>query len=160
MKKKDQLNKVIRSITTTYDFARRCTTVIRKARDYVIDAKNLNRTTIAECEKAEKTIFGMKVEAYLRNEFVSWEQGDKLDFKINGVEVDSKATVGKTWMIPQEAVGEICLLTNLNEKANAFKIGLLIANKYALSNSCNQDRKHHVSARGKQRIHWLVEGTY
>ncbi|MEM9009288.1 MAG: NaeI family type II restriction endonuclease, partial [Cyanobacteria bacterium P01_F01_bin.86] len=75
--------------------------------DYVIDAEKMGRTRLAEAEKAEKTIFGMKVEAYLGHEF-GLDRGNKLDFYVADVEFDSKATIGKTWMIPPEAFGEIC----------------------------------------------------
>lgn len=123
--------------------------------DYVIDGKKMGRTRLSEAEKAEKTIFGMKVEAYLRHEF-GWTRGRKLDFYLVEIEFDSKATIGKTWMIPREAVGEICLLTRIDEDTNFFQAGLLRAIPEALTSGSNQDKKRSVSAVGKKQVRWLI----
>lgn len=137
------------------DFELRYGKVIREAMDYVIDAEKMGRTRLAEAEKAEKTIFGMKVEAYLGHEF-SWDRGNKLDFYVADVEFDSKATIGKTWMIPPEAFGEICLLTRIDEKNDFFQAGLLRANLDMLTPGSNQDKKKSISATGKRHIQWLI----
>jgi len=152
-----QLDSLFVTLTSIENFEARYATVIRDARDYVIDAVRMGRTTLAEAEKAEKTIFGMKVEAYLRNEF-GWEQGQKLDFCFGNIEFDSKATIGKTWMIPREAVGELCLLTSIDESKGIFNAGLLRANLDVLTAGSNQDRKRSVSALGKRSIKWLITG--
>lgn len=123
--------------------------------DYVIDAEKMGRTRLAEAEKAEKTIFGMKVEAYLGHEF-GWDRGKKLDFYVADVEFDSKATIGKTWMIPPEAFGEICLLTRIDENNDFFQAGLLRASMDVLTFGSNQDKKKSVSALGKRNIQWLI----
>ena len=126
------------------DFELRYSSVIRAAMDYVIDAEKMGRTRLSEAEKAEKTIFGMKVEAYLRYEF-GWERGNKLDFYVAEIEFDSKATIGKTWMIPPEAVAKICLLTRIDEDNDFFQAGLLRASLDMLTSSTNQDKKRQPS---------------
>jgi len=152
-----QLDNLFVTLTSIENFEDRYATVIRDARDYVIDAERMGRTTLAEAEKAEKTIFGIKVEAYLRNEF-GWERGKKLDFCFGNIELDSKATIGKTWMIPPEAVGELCLLTSIDESKGIFNAGLLRANLDVLTAGSNQDKKKSVSALGKRSIKWLIKG--
>lgn len=129
--------------------------VIRDAMDYVIDAERMGRTRLAEAEKAEKTIFGMKVEAYLGHEF-GWARGNKLDFYLADIEFDSKATIRKTWMVPPEAFGQICLLTRIDEDNDFFQAGLLRANLDMLTSGSNQDKKKSVSAIGKRHIQWLI----
>lgn len=129
--------------------------VIRDAMDYVIDAERMGRTRLAEAEKAEKTIFGMKVEAYLGHEF-GWARGNKLDFYLVDIEFDSKATIRKTWMVPPEAFGQICLLTRIDENNDFFQAGLLRANLDMLTSGSNQDKKKSVSAIGKRHIQWLI----
>ena len=123
--------------------------------DYVIDGKRMGRTRLAEAEKAEKTIFGMKVEAYLGYEF-NWPRGSHLDFRLDSVEFDSKATIGSTWMIPREAVGKICLLTRISESDNVFYAGLLRTDLVMLTAGSNQDKKRSVSSVGRDNILWLI----
>ena len=149
------LQTLFTALQSTNDFELRYGKVIRDAMDYVIDSEKMGRTRLAEAEKAEKTIFGMKVEAYLMHEF-GWNRGNKLDFYLTDVEFDSKATIGKTWMIPPEAFGEICLLTRIDEDNDFFQAGLLRANLNMLTLGSNQDKKKSISAAGKRHIQWLI----
>ena len=149
------LQTLLTTLSAIDDFELRYGKVIREAMDYVIDAEKMGRSRLAEAEKAEKTIFGMKVEAYLGHEF-GWNRGNKLDFYVADVEFDSKATIGKTWMIPPEAFGEICLLTRIDEDNDFFQAGLLRANLDMLTSGSNQDKKKSVSAAGKHHIQWLI----
>lgn len=150
-----ELDQLFIALGTIENFEQRYGKVIRDAMDYVIDGERLGRTRLAEAEKAEKTIFGIKVEAYLRHEF-GWPRGETLDFCWVEIEFDSKATIGKTWMIPPEAVGQLCLLTRINEDDYFFQVGLLRATLNMLTKGSNQDKKKSVSALGKQHIKWLI----
>ena len=134
-----ELNSLFQTLTSIENFTDRYAEVVRDARDYVIDADKTGRTLISQAEKAEKTIFGMKVEAYLRSKF-GREKGKKLDFYIGDVEFDSKATIGNTWMVPPEAVGGICLLTSIDEAKGIFNAGLVRATDDALTAGENQDK--------------------
>ena len=71
-----ELNSLFQTLTSIVNFTDRYTEVVRDARDYVIDAEKTGRTLISEAEKAEKTIFGMKVEAYLRTKF-GWKKAKR-----------------------------------------------------------------------------------
>ena len=152
----NKLEILTQKLTSLKNFEGCYSRVIRDARDYVIDSGKTGRTKLAEAEKAEKTIFGMKVEAYLRNEF-NWPKGRKLDFYIGDIEFDSKATIGTNWMIPPEAVGELCLLTSIDEEKEIYSAGLLRATDEVLTVGQNQDKKRSVSAVGKKCIRWLIE---
>lgn len=151
----NELTLLIQALSSIENFETRYAKVIRDAMDYVIDAERMNRTRLADAEKAEKTIFGMKVEAYLRYEF-QWNKGKKLDFYLADIEFDSKATIGKTWMVPPEAVGEICLLTLLDEERGVYRVGLLRASLDMLTAGSNQDKKRSVSSAGRASIQWLI----
>lgn len=128
---------------------------IRKAFDEVIDGPRTGRFMIEQLEKTEKTYIGTKVEIVLRAE-LELERGSVLDNLICGHEVDTKFSIGKSWMIPREAVGQICLLVAGNDNAGTFVAGLLRMTEDVLTQGANQDGKRSVSANGKQRITWLA----
>jgi hypothetical protein len=136
-------------------FEERYSNVVNKAVSYVVDSKNTGKNKIMELGKAEKTIFGTKVETYLRNEFTLYF-GKKLDFNFNGIEFDSKATIGKNFMIPSEAIGEICLLTVLNEAFGTFDSGIVRADCEILSKGENRDGKRKLGI-SNARITWLIK---
>lgn len=57
--------------------------------------------------------------------------------------------------IPREAVGELCLLVQINEQDRMFSIGLIRASE-AFLNRPNQDLKKTLSTIGKSNIYWIV----
>ncbi|HGM5142639.1 hypothetical protein JY440_12425 [Stenotrophomonas maltophilia] len=131
---------------------------IRKSFDEVIDGPRTGRYRIEQLEKTEKTYFGTKVEIVLRAE-LGLARGHLLDNLIAGHEVDTKFTVGSTWMIPKEAVGELCLVVYGDDNAGTCGIGLLRMHPAVLTNGANQDGKKSVSAYGKTQITWLAQGA-
>jgi hypothetical protein len=70
--------------------------------------------------------------------------------------VDIKNTIGDNWMIPHEAVGELCLLTLINEPAKTYSLGLVRAHNHLL-NKPNQDGKRSLSTKGKATIRWIAD---
>jgi len=128
---------------------------IRKAFDEVIDGPRTGRFMIEQLEKTEKTYIGTKVEIVLRAE-LELERGLVLDNRICGHEVDTKFSISEGWMIPREAVGQICLLVAGNDNAGTFVTGLLRMTEDVLTPGANQDGKRNVSAKGKQSILWLA----
>jgi hypothetical protein len=129
--------------------------LLRQSIDEVVDTPRTGRKTLAEIEKTEKTYIGTKVEILTRS-LLGLTKGDKLDLKVGAQEVDVKFTVGKTWMIPMEAFGEICLLLNADEKNGTFGVGLLKMTPGNLTKCENRDKKLSVSARGRKNILWLA----
>jgi hypothetical protein len=130
---------------------------IRKSFDEVIDGPRTGRYCMEQLEKTEKTYIGTKIEIVLRNE-LNLERGKVLDNLIAGHEVDTKFTVGSTWMIPREALGQLCLLVTGNDNTGHCRVGLLRMVPEVLTIGANQDGKKSVSALGKERITWLAQG--
>lgn len=130
---------------------------LRTAFDEVIDAPRTGRFCIDQLEKTEKTYIGTKVEILLRKA-LALERGVLLDNLIAGHEVDTKFTVKNDWMIPQEAVGQLCMLVRADDVKGLCWLGLLRMTPAVLTNGQNRDGKKSISAAGKAQIRWLAEG--
>jgi Restriction endonuclease NaeI len=74
--------------------------LVSDAVDFVIDPTRTARTKISELDNVEKTFIGLKIEHYLRD-FLDVPKGLR-DLRLNGIDVDIKNTVSRTWMIPPE----------------------------------------------------------
>ena len=132
--------------------------LVRQMIDEVVDTPRTGRLKLDELEKTEKTYLGTKIEIIIRD-FLGVPKGMFLDLLIEGVEVDVKNTVGQNWAIPQEAVGEICLLVAINEAKNICHFGLVVARAAYLTAGQNQDKKKTLSSFGKANILWLLHET-
>jgi hypothetical protein len=137
------------------EFPRRAGDAIRRAFDEVIDAERTGRWDLNDLEKTEKTYIGTKVEIVFRSEF-ELPRGLKLDNLIHGNEVDTKFSLTGGWMIPSEAIGELCLLVSGNDDKGVFSVGLIRASLDRLGKGENKDGKKGLSAEGKKHISWLV----
>lgn len=131
---------------------------LRRSFDEVIDGPRTGRFRIEQLEKTEKTYIGTKVEIVLRND-LELPRGRTLDNLIAGVEVDTKFSLTGDWMIPKEAVNQICLLVAGNDNIGEFSVGLLRMVPAALTDGSNQDSKKSVSAAGKKTISWLFRNS-
>lgn len=89
----------------------------RSAIDEVIDTARTGRYFLSDLEKTEKTYLGTKFEILLRD-WLNVPRGIVLDLLIGGREVDVKSTTsgGSGWMIPPEAIGQLCVLLRVNEQ--------------------------------------------
>jgi len=103
---------------------------LRQSFDEVIDGPRTGRYRIEELEKTEKTYIGTKVEIILRNE-LTLPRGVVLDNLISGHEVDTKFSLTGDWMIPREAVGQICLLIKGSCRIPDDHKDVLQTNEYA-----------------------------
>jgi Restriction endonuclease NaeI len=85
-------------------------------------------------------------------------RGVVLDLKIGGEEVDVKSTTGGKfgWMIPPEAIGQLCILLRVNELASVCAVGLCRARPAYLTTGVNRDKKATLSASGRNNIWWMV----
>jgi len=128
--------------------------VIRQGLDEVIDPARSKRFLVEELESTEKTYIGTKLEILLRN-FLGFPRGHRLDFLIDGIEVDVKNTVGNAWMIPPEAIDAPCILIRSDEKDARCWLGLVMARKRHVSKAGNRDAKHSIS-KGNERIRWIL----
>ena len=128
--------------------------LIRQAIDEVIDTPRTGRVHSRELEKTEKTYIGTKVEILVRN-FFHLPKGI-LDLTIDGLDVDVKNTIGRTWMIPPEAGGKPCILVASDEERRTCSFGIFVAHLENLTLGLNQDRKRSVSVLGSLSIHWML----
>lgn len=151
-----ELAKVVEFFLQINGFEMQAAETLRRALDEVIDGIRTGRWSVDSLEKTEKTYIGTKVEILFKFDF-ELAKGTKLDLLIEDVEVDIKCTVLKDWMIPKEAVGELCLLVRVDDLRSKFWIGVVRAAQSALRIGENRDRKSSLSAEGKKSILWLVE---
>ena len=129
---------------------------LRQAFDEVIDGPRTGRFKIEQLEKTEKTYIGTKVEIIIRT-LLALPRGTTLDNSICGYEVDTKFSLTGAWMIPREAIDQICMLIKANDNLGTFSVGLLRTTLNNLTQGKNQDGKRSVSSQGKENITWIIK---
>ncbi len=129
--------------------------VLRDTLDQLYDGQRTRRYRWDQLHKTEKTHCGTLVEINLHREFC-FEDGDKLDYRIAGVDVDCKySQKNGAWMIPPEAEGELCLVVWAEDAASEWSMGLVRATSDRLSAGSNRDRKAQLNPKGREAITWL-----
>ncbi len=129
---------------------------IRRSLDEVFDGQRTGRYRLDQLAKVEKTYIGTKVEIILQDEF-DLERGERLDYRISGVDVDAKWSLRYGgWMIPSEAVGELCLCLTADEESSRFSVGLVRATSDRLTGARNKDGKGRLSPAALDEMVWLV----
>jgi hypothetical protein len=129
---------------------------LRQAIDDVIEGPRTGRWRLEDLSKVEKSYIGTRVEILVRTALKAG-QGRKLDYLIAGHEVDAKYTISMwDWMIPQEAMGELCLLLSANDADSSFVAGLVRIEERILTEGKNQDKKRHIASNRRDAIRWLV----
>ena len=151
-----ELAQVVEFFLQINGFELQAAETLRRALDEVIDGMRTGRWSVDALEKTEKTYIGTKVEILFKFDF-ELSTGNRLDMRIEDTEVDIKCTVLKDWMIPKEAVNELCLLVRIDDHRSKFWIGVIRAAPSVLRLSENRDKKSSLSAIGKKSIHWLIE---
>lgn len=139
-------------------FVEKLRSFFRSAIDEVIDTARTGRYFLSDLEKTEKTYLGTKFEILLRD-WLGVPKGVVLDLLIGGREVDVKSTTGGAsgWMIPPEAIDELCVLLRVNEQDSTCAVGLVRARTDYLRGGQNRDAKTSFSAAGRANIWWLVQ---
>jgi len=105
--------------------------IIRDTLDYVIDGE----ASLDDLEGCEKTVFGTKFEKrFVRAMGLPRKISKRvnphnltMDTRVAGYDLDIKCTLGSTWMIPREAIGNWCFLVQVDYKASDFSLGLFKA---------------------------------
>lgn len=151
------LTKVIGFFLKMHGFELQAAKTLRRALDEVIDGMRTGRWSVRSLEKTEKTYIGTKVEILFKFDF-ELPRGKKLDIRVEDTDVDIKCTVLKDWMIPKEAVGELCLLVRIDDLQSKFWIGIIRAEPTVLRIGENRDKKSSLSAEGK-KIDSLAGGS-
>ncbi len=139
-------------------FEEKLRSFFRSAIDEVIDTARTGRYFLSDLEKTEKTYLGTKFEILLRD-WLQVPKGVVLDLLIGGKEVDVKSTTGgkSGWMIPPEAIEQLCVLLRVNEDASTCAVGLVRARQQYLRSGENRDKKTSFSAAGCANIWWMVQ---
>lgn len=129
---------------------------IRQSFDEVLDGQRTGRYTLAQLSKVEKIYIGTKVEIVVQAEF-GLQRGDRMDYLVDDQEVDAKWSIkSRGWMIPTEAVGELCLCMTADDNRSTFSAGIVRADEANLRTSTNKDQKRRFNDEGIAAIAWLA----
>lgn len=149
-----ELDKVKAELLAIPDFKRRAALAIRRTLDMLLDGPNTGRYRWDQLHKTEKTHCGTLIEINLQREF-NFADGAKLDYSIAGVDVDCKYSHGKSWMIPPEAFGKLCMVVAASDQDGIWSLGIVRVRDEYLNAGRNRDIKATLNPLGKSNIHWL-----
>lgn len=129
---------------------------IRQSFDEVFDGQRTGRYRIEQLSKVEKTYIGTKVEIVVQAEF-GLQRGARLDYLIDEQEVDAKWSMRSGgWMIPTEAVDDLCLCLTADDTRSEFRVGVVRTGDAHLRASRNKDGKRCLNDEGLSAIRWLA----
>lgn len=151
------LEEVVATLREADPSGERIAEVLRGTFDQLYDGSRTGRYRWDQLFKTEKTHCGTLVEINLQRKF-KFADGLKLDYNIAGHEVDAKYSqrLGG-WMLPPEAVGELCLVVTADDLKSTFSIGIVRADPNILSEGSNRDAKRTLVAKQRDRIVWLFK---
>jgi hypothetical protein len=149
-----ELEKVKADLLSTPDLERRAALAIRRTLDMLLDGSNTGRYRWDQLHKTEKTHCGTLIEINMQREF-NFTDGVKLDYSIAGVDVDCKYSHGKSWMIPPEAFGKLCMVVAASDQDGVWSLGIVRVREEYLNKGRNRDVKATLNQLGKSNIHWL-----
>ncbi len=130
------------------DMVQRFAGAIRQSFDEVFDGQRTGRYSLDQLSKVEKTYIGIKVEIIVQAEF-GLQRGRRMDYLVAGEEVDAKWSMKSGgWMIPTEAVGELCLCMTADDARSTFSVGIVRADEVQLRCGKNQDKKRRLNDHG------------
>jgi hypothetical protein len=135
--------------------------VLRETIDQLLDGEHTGRFDWNDLHKTEKTHAGTLVEINLLREF-GFSSGADMDYLIEGIEVDCKFSQKPYgWMIPPEALDEICLVVWADDHRGVWSAGLLRAARAQLTTSGNvtkkgnRDGKFRLTKEHRPLVNWL-----
>ncbi|MFI6325531.1 NaeI family type II restriction endonuclease [Nonomuraea sp. NPDC050556] len=134
----------------------RMAATLRRSIDMLLDGPNSGRYDWEQLHKTEKTHGGTLVEINFQREF-KFEDGEKLDYRIAGVDVDCKFSQKiHGWMIPLEAVDKLLLVVWAWDPTSRWSAGVVRAKaEYLPETGGNRDKKRYLNEAGKQAVRWL-----
>ncbi|MFE7510539.1 NaeI family type II restriction endonuclease [Streptomyces sp. NPDC057540] len=135
--------------------------VLRETIDQLLDGEHTGRFDWNCLHKTEKTHAGTLVEINLLRAF-GLKSGLDMDYLIEGIEVDCKfSQTPYGWMIPPEALDEICLVVWADDSESKWSAGLLRANRSKLTTNedvtkkGNRDGKFRLTKKDRSLVHWI-----
>jgi len=151
------LNRAVRWFRQQPRMAERFGDAIRQSFDEVFDGQRTGRYSLSQLSKVEKTYIGTKIEIVVQAEF-DLQRGRRMDYLVAGEDVDAKWSMKSGgWMIPTEAVGELCLCMTADDDRSVFSVGIVRADDANLRISKNKDQKRRLNDHGIVAMSWLVE---
>lgn len=152
-----ELDRVASAIRAVPNMEMKFGTALRMALDEVIDPRS-GRYSIHQLAKTEKAYLGTKVEIIVRAA-LALDPGNRLDYGIDGIDVDAKFSIAPwRWMIPTEAIGQLCLVMHADDDRARFQVGVVRATADKLSpGTGNKDKKRQLLAAARWSIQWIVE---
>ncbi len=151
------LVEVFRELQTADPQGDRTAQMMRSTLDQLYDGQRTGRYSWAQLHKTERTHFGTLFEINLRREFDDViAEGDKLDFRIAGHDVDCKFSqrLGG-WMIPPEAFDELLVVGFADDTAGEFALGVVRASDLHRRTAANRDAKVQLNPAGRSAVRWL-----
>lgn len=130
--------------------------VFRATFDQLYDGQHTGRYSVDQLFKTEKTHFGTLIEINLQRE-LKLADGDLLDFKISGLEVDCKYSHTGAWMLPIESFGQLILVTQADDQKSVWSAGVVRVTEENRRTSENRDKKTGLNAHGRSQITWLFK---
>lgn len=131
---------------------------LRDAIDYVLDDPHTGRYEISQLDKSETIIIGLKIKHFIVRELKlkHIRLRGQLDTIIEKVAIDIIFSHTTNWMIPMQAVGEVCLLVSANDRASTFDLGVFHAREKSLTQGGNQDKKRSLTSDAREnRVRWV-----
>lgn len=147
---------VVRKLRELDPDGSRMAKVFRATFDQLYDGQHTGRYSVDQLFKTEKTHFGTLIEINLQRE-LKFEDGDVLDFKIAGLEVDCKYSHTGAWMLPMESFEQIVLVTQANDQKSVWSAGAVRVTVENRRTSENRDKKTGLNAHGRSQITWLFK---
>ncbi|GAA3933866.1 NaeI family type II restriction endonuclease [Microbacterium soli] len=131
--------------------------LMRRTLDQLYDGQRTGRYSWAQLHKTERTHFGTLFEINLRREFDDViDEGEKLDYKITGIDVDCKFSQRMNgWMIPPEAIGHLLVVGYVNDATSEFAFGVVRASPEHCRTAANRDAKVQLNPVGRDAVRWL-----
>jgi len=132
--------------------------VFRETFDQLYDGQRTGRYKWDQLFKTEKTHYGTLIEINLQREFL-FQDGELLDYKIAGHEIDSKYSATGAWMLPPESIDQLILGSTASDELSTWSAGVVRASLENRNAGRNRDQKGSLSALGKSRIRWLFKNA-
>ncbi len=153
-----ELEAVAAELLGIRDLGNRVAAVLRDTLDQLYDGQRTGRYQWKDLHKTEKTHCGTLVEINMQREF-QFADGEKLDYKIAGVDVDCKYSqeLGR-WMIPNEAENELCLGLWADDLQAIWSMGIFRAREEHLTSRSNRDKKGLYAMKRGRRVLIFVTG--
>jgi len=151
----NELERVVAELLQRDPTGERFASVFRETFDQLYDGQRTGRYKWDQLFKTEKTHYGTLVEINLQREFV-FGDGDDLDYKIAGVDVDCKYSFKDGgWMLPPESWGRLILVATANDELSTWSVGVIRVTEANRRISVNRDGKSSLSPAGRLAITWL-----